>query len=410
MRLPNKVSDLIATLNNGGYEAYVVGGCVRDSLMGRIPEDFDITTSATPAQIKALFRRTADTGVAHGTVTVLLGDRSFEVTTFREDGDYLDNRRPNYVTFTTSLTDDLSRRDFTMNAVAFHPDTGYVDPFGGTDDIRVGCIRCVGDPSRRFNEDALRMLRAVRFSAQLGFVIAPPTFDAICCHAHTLANVSAERIRIEFIKLLMSDGSDKFQDLLTSGLWKAVDPSSFPHFLDEFCRVQPIIASCVSNLSNRLSLLFMRLDSSDVMRLLKLLKFDNLTQKTVIILVRGIHQQFGVDAYSIRKALGIFGRDCLENILYLQKLIAEDASDDQTLDIIDEISRQIILIHENNDAYTLGALAVNGNILKQLGLAEGAQIGAALNYLLDEVCRDPAANNSKQLTELALKFFNNNSL
>ncbi|MCL2619039.1 MAG: polynucleotide adenylyltransferase, partial [Defluviitaleaceae bacterium] len=196
MRLPGKVAELVDRLNCAGYEAYAVGGCVRDTLMGREPKDYDITTSATPTQVAAVFPRVAATGIEHGTVTVLLGAQAYEVTTFRLDGEYLDSRRPSSVTFTTSLEDDLSRRDFTMNAVAFHPDRGYIDPFGGAGDIAAGCIRCVGDPSQRFGEDALRMLRAVRFSAQLGFAVEAATLEAIGRQAHTIANVSAERIRI----------------------------------------------------------------------------------------------------------------------------------------------------------------------------------------------------------------------
>ncbi|MCL2851728.1 MAG: CCA tRNA nucleotidyltransferase [Defluviitaleaceae bacterium] len=408
MRLPNNVADLIATLNNGGHEAYVVGGCVRDALMGRTPEDFDITTSATPSQVKALFRRTVDTGIAHGTVTVLLGSRSYEVTTFRQDGEYLDNRRPSHVTFTTSLRDDLSRRDFTMNAVAYHPDVGFIDPFGGAADIMSGCIRCVGDPSQRFGEDALRMLRAVRFSAQLGFAVEPATFDAIRQHAHTLANVSPERVRVEFIKLLVSGGSDRFADLLTTGLWQAVDPPSLPLFSATFRHIRPLVAACDANPHNRLSLLFMRLCDAEVIRLLKLLKFDNLTLKTVRTLVRGINQAFGADAYSVRRSLGVFGRDCLKNILYLQRIVAEESANAQSLHEIDEVHSQITRIHENNDAYTISALTIDGNILKQLGLAEGAQIGAILNYLLDEVCKDPSQNHPDQLKSLALRFAGKN--
>ena len=401
MRLPSNVTRIIDILNSGGHEAYVVGGCVRDALMGRAPEDFDITTSATPDQVKTHFSHTADTGVAHGTVTVIYGDRSFEVTTFRQDGTYLDNRRPSHVTFTASLRDDLSRRDFTMNAIAFHPDVGFVDPFGGAADIASGSIRCVGEPSRRFGEDALRMLRAVRFAAQFSFAIEPATYAAIRENAHTLAKISAERIRVELVKLLISGDSARFADLLATGLWQAIDPASLPHFIGSFHRIQPLLAVCDAKAHNRLSLFLLHLDDAEVFRLLRRLKFDNLTIKTVRTLVNAANQTLGTDAYSVRKALGTYGHDCLENILYLRRLIAADADDAEALSCIDKVHRHMARILADGDAYTLSALAINGNELKRLGISEGAQIGAILNCLLDEVCRDPSKNHPDQLISLA---------
>ena len=407
MQLPAKVADLLSTLNSAGHEAYVVGGCVRDTLMSRPPGDFDITTSATPQQVKALFRRTVDTGIAHGTVTVLMGSKSYEVTTFRLDGEYTDNRRPNSVTFTSSLPDDLSRRDFTMNAIAYHPDTGFVDPFVGTSDIAAGYVRCVGDPSRRFSEDALRMLRAVRFSAQLGFAIEPDTFGAITQHAHTLANVSAERICVELVKLLCSEGTDRFSDLLATGLWQAADPPSLAYFAEHFHRTKPLLTACDPNINNRLSLLLLHMDGSDVTRFLKRFKFSNQTIKTVCILVDGASRTFSTDVYSVRKALGFFGRELLENILYIQQIVASEAASHASPADIVEVLHQIDIIHSNGDAYTIGALAIDGNTLKRLGFSEGAKIGAALNRLLDEVCRDPLLNQPDKLTTLALQLKNN---
>jgi len=407
MNLPAKVSEIITVLNDNNYEAFVVGGCVRDTLMGRIPQDFDITTSATPAEVKLLFKRTVDTGVAHGTVTVLLGSDSFEVTTFRQDGDYFDHRRPSNVTFTTSLQDDLSRRDFTMNAIAYHPKDGYIDPFGGRNDISSCCIRCVGEPSKRFDEDALRMLRAVRFSGQLGFEIESATLDAIIQHAPSLAYVSAERIRIELAKLLISNGSGKFADLLSTGLWEAFDPKSLPYFITYFESLRTPLAMCNNTLHNRLTLLMMHMDDTEVLRVLKLLKFDNLTMKTVRILVRGINQKFFSDPYIVRKSLGEFNADSLENILYLQEIIASNTRNTEALDNITAIRRQIEQIHKDKDAYTISALAINGNILKDLGLAQGEQIGKTLAFLLDEVCRDPSLNILEHLTILSQNFTTN---
>ena len=171
IEIPEKAEQILQTLHKSGFEAYVVGGCVRDSILGRLPEDWDITTSASPEQVKALFGRTIDTGIEHGTVTVMFGKEGFEVTTYRIDGDYEDCRHPKEVIFTSSLTEDLKRRDFTINAMAYSHEDGLVDKFGGMDDLKDKVIRCVGDPRERFSEDALRMMRAVRFAAQLGFTL-----------------------------------------------------------------------------------------------------------------------------------------------------------------------------------------------------------------------------------------------
>ena len=179
INIPSDVKRIIDRIEDAGYEAYAVGGCIRDALLKKEPHDWDITTSADPMTVKRLFSKTFDTGIQHGTVTVLLGGENYEVTTYRVDGDYADGRHPESVTFTRNLADDLKRRDFTINAMAYNPEKGLVDLFGGQDDLKKGIIRCVGDPVERFTEDALRMMRAVRFSAQLGFDIEPATAAAI---------------------------------------------------------------------------------------------------------------------------------------------------------------------------------------------------------------------------------------
>ena len=205
IQLPEKVQSIITELMQHGYEAYAVGGCVRDSLLGRVPEDWDITTSATPEEVKAVFRRTVDTGIAHGTVTVLFDKEGFEVTTYRIDGEYEDSRHPKEVLFTRNLVEDLKRRDFTINAMAYNEEAGLVDVFGGMQDLEEGRIRCVGNAGERFDEDALRILRAIRFSAQLDFSIEEATLQAAGERAENLRRISAERIRTEFNKLLLSD-------------------------------------------------------------------------------------------------------------------------------------------------------------------------------------------------------------
>ena len=224
IQLPDKVHHIINTLEEAGYEAYAVGGCVRDSILGRKPDDWDITTSAKPEEIKRLFPRTVDTGIKHGTVTVLLGGEGFEVTTYRVDGVYEDGRHPSEVTFTASLKEDLKRRDFTINAMAYNARTGLVDLYGGLADIENRVIRCVGIAGERFDEDALRMLRAVRFSAQLSFRIEEATGEAVKALAPNLQKISAERIQVELVKLVTSPNPDYLRTAYELGITAQILP------------------------------------------------------------------------------------------------------------------------------------------------------------------------------------------
>lgn len=227
--VPQAVEEIIGKLNSHGFEAYAVGGCVRDSLLGRKPGDWDITTSATPQQVKALFHRTIDTGILHGTVTIMKNHVGYEVTTYRVDGEYEDGRHPKSVEFTQDLKEDLCRRDFTVNAMAYSHETGVVDIFGGMEDLRRGVIRCVGNPKDRFSEDALRILRAIRFSAQLGFAIEEKTRAAIGEIAPNLLKVSKERIQAELTKLLLSPHPEKIREVYQTGI--------SPYVSEAFCRV-----------------------------------------------------------------------------------------------------------------------------------------------------------------------------
>ena len=229
IKLPEKVQYIIGELRADGFEAFAVGGCVRDSLLGRVPGDWDITTNAAPAQVKQRFPHTIDTGIEHGTVTVMLGRDGFEVTTYRIDGEYVDARHPKQVSFTGSLTEDLRRRDFTINAMAYSDETGLIDVFGGMHDLRQRLIRCVGRADDRFGEDALRIMRAVRFSAQLDFSIEPETLRSIAAHSENLRRISVERIRTELTKLLLSDHPERLLTAQELGLTRV--------FLPEFDRM-----------------------------------------------------------------------------------------------------------------------------------------------------------------------------
>ncbi len=224
IRLPEEVKKIIGVLQEAGYEAYAVGGCVRDAILGRTPQDWDITTSAKPEEVKELFRHTVDTGIKHGTVTVMLNHVGYEVTTYRIDGEYEDCRHPKEVTFTSKLSEDLLRRDFTINAMAFNEKEGLIDLFGGREDLDRGVIRCVGSAVDRFDEDALRILRAFRFAAQLGFEIDEETLDAARQKAPNLSRVSAERIRVELNKMLLSKGPDRLFEAQAAGITKVILP------------------------------------------------------------------------------------------------------------------------------------------------------------------------------------------
>ena len=224
IELPERVKEILDTIMEAGYEAYAVGGCIRDSILGRKPNDWDITTSASPYEIKELFRRTVDTGIQHGTVTVMMDKEGFEVTTYRIDGDYKDGRHPSEVTFTASLKEDLRRRDFTINAMAYNEQNGLVDIFGGMQDIADGVIRCVGEPRERFSEDALRIMRAVRFSAQLGYRIEEKTKAAIEELALALKKISAERIQVELVKLVTSKHPEELLTAYETGITSVILP------------------------------------------------------------------------------------------------------------------------------------------------------------------------------------------
>ena len=233
IQIPEKGSQIINGLTQAGFEAYIVGGCVRDAILGRSATDWDITTNAKPEQVKALFPRTIDTGIQHGTVTVMLGRTGFEVTTYRIDGEYQDGRHPEKVTFTRNLLEDLKRRDFTINAMAYNETEGLIDAFDGFEDLRNRQIRCVGDPTERFTEDALRILRAVRFAAQLDFTIEEKTLQAISEFAPNLSKISAERIQTEIVKLLTSDHPQTWRTLYETGITSVI----LPEF--DVCMVTP---------------------------------------------------------------------------------------------------------------------------------------------------------------------------
>ena len=290
IKLPETTEYIIEKIEKNGFEAFAVGGCIRDSLLGRVPNDWDIATSAKPEDIMNIFENTVETGIEHGTVTVVIDKEPYEVTTYRIDGDYTDGRHPDSVEFTENIEEDLSRRDFTINAMAYNNSTGLVDVFGGRDDLENKVIRCVGDPRKRFEEDALRMMRGIRFSAQLGFSIENDTFKAIEEMSDLISAVSIERINVEFTKTLMSDAK-KIMIYHESGILKNILPELYKidseDYNREFSAVEMIKMGvncadlCKKDLACRLAGFFIYINEAigleNTRKILKKMRYDNKT-------------------------------------------------------------------------------------------------------------------------------------
>lgn len=398
MKLPIDVNYIIETLNNSGHEAYIVGGCVRDYLLGFEPHDWDITTSALPMQTKELFTHTFDTGIKHGTVTVVLNHKNYEVTTYRIEGDYVDFRHPGKVKFTEHIDEDLSRRDFTMNAIAYHEKNGFVDPYGGRDDIKAKIIKGVGNPDMRFKEDALRMMRAVRFSAQLNFEIENNTLNAIIENSALIKNISIERIREEFTKLICSKHVDRLILLRQSGLLGC--------FFPELCQIiddkKDSLIKGLSLLDEchvlRYSFLLNTFTPEETTLILKKLKFDTNTIREVSLLVKWQNKEILPEYYSIRKAMSIIGAEEFAKLMQLKKsLLKAENKSIYTILKIEEMYKTII---SDNDCVSIKSLAVNGNDIKALGIKDGLKIGEILKTILDEILHFPNKNNKAEILKI----------
>ncbi|MCM1102318.1 MAG: CCA tRNA nucleotidyltransferase [Acetatifactor muris] len=432
--IPERARHIIKTISDAGFEAYVVGGCVRDSILGREPEDWDITTSAKPEQVKALFPRTIDTGIQHGTVTVMLERQGFEVTTYRIDGKYEDGRHPKEVSFTPNLKEDLRRRDFTINAMAYNEEKGLVDIFGGLEDIEKGVIRCVGDARARFGEDALRILRAIRFSAQLGYRIEEETRDAIRELAPTLKAISAERIQVELVKLLMSPHPDYLRDAYDTGVTKVIlpefdvcmdTPQKHPHHV--YNVGEHILHSLVNVEADRilrLAMLFHDIGKPATLKadedgtthfhghnvvgeqmtrkIMNRLRFDNQTIHMVCRIV--MYHDYGnsviPDERIVRKALNRIGEEVFPLIFPVKRADVGAQSDylrQDKLDIIDRWEEIYHKIVREKQCVSLKSLAITGRDMINLGYHPGPEIGEKLNALLELVLEHPEYNTTERL-------------
>ena len=431
IQLPEKVKVVIQTLEAAGYEAYAVGGCVRDSVLGRIPADWDITTSALPEQVKELFHRTIDTGIEHGTVTVMMDKEGFEVTTYRIDGEYRDHRHPEQVNFTGELKEDLRRRDFTITAMAYNDRCGMVDAFGGIEDLKHGVIRCVGVARERFEEDALRILRAVRFAAQLGFEIEKETADAARALAGNLKDISAERIQTELVKLLVSPHPEMLRTAYELGITRVVlpefdvmmeTPQHHPHHMYsvgehtlkalEFTDPEKVL---------RLSVLFhdfgkpqtrttvdgvdhfhghANVSAQETVQIMRRLKFDNATMDQVkrIVLYHDARPQ--PDERQIRRLLHRAGEDIFPGLFQVMGadiLAQSEYRKMEKLVNLERVHQVYDEILKRKDCISLKNLQVTGKDLIAAGMEPGKKIGEILNQMLEDVLETPEHNEREYL-------------
>ena len=451
IKIPKAAQHIINVLYDNGYEAFVVGGCVRDSLMGIEPKDWDITTSASPLDIKRLFSRTVDTGIKHGTVTVLIDKVGYEVTTYRIDGEYKDSRHPEGVTFTKDLTQVLKRRDFTINAMAYNDKVGIVDKFNGIEDLNNKIIKCVGIPYDRFEEDALRILRAVRFSAQLNFTIEKDTKNAIEELAHTLKNISAERIKVEIDKILMSKHPDKIIDAYRLGITKIILPEfddmvgikqENPNHMYDVSEHTICAVNSLANIlrdpylvkvdgttytdKEKLMMMWTMLlhdigkpsckyfDGDGIAHFKKhdivgvdmakkvynRLKFDRFTSDLSMKIIKWHDYRFTNKHVNIRRALNRIGLDIIDYLFLIKRADTlaqnKDTIDDKLMDL-EESYKLFMEIYELNQCVSLKDLAINGSDLIKCGIKPGKEIGTYLSKLLEIVIEQPELNKKEIL-------------
>ncbi|KAJ52610.1 poly(A) polymerase [Clostridium tetanomorphum DSM 665] len=438
IHIPKSVELIINTLEEHNHEAYIVGGCVRDSILNKTPNDWDVTTNAKAEQVEKIFKnrgfKVIETGIKHGTVTIIIDNVGYEVTTYRIDGEYLDGRHPDKVEFTSSLKEDLSRRDFTINAIAYNHTEGIVDYFEGIKDLKNKVITCVGDPLKRFSEDALRMMRAVRFSAQLDFKIEYNTEDAIKSLSDNIKFVSMERIKEEFDKILLSDNVDKIRNLNCYGL--------MTHFLPEYniCEVTPqnnpyhifdvgihlirSVENIEKNLYLKLTMLLHDIckpqckttdelgidhfyvhgykSAEKAREILKRMKYDNKTIEKVYTLIE-YHDHEVYSNKSIRKLLNKIGEELFWDLLKVKEADIKAQNPkfyEERHKRLLEVQEKLNNILQKKQCFSLKDLAINGKDLIQLGLAQGKEIGKILNELLEKVIENPELNTREKLINI----------
>lgn len=437
--LPDSVISILSRLETGGFSAYIAGGAVRDMLMDKTPHDYDIATSARPKEVKSLFKRTIDTGIKHGTVTIVENKNSYEVTTFRHDGEYADGRHPQSVTFVEDVREDCARRDFTINAMMYNPWSGILDYFGGQDDIERGLIRCVGDPETRFKEDALRMLRAVRFSAVLSFKIEDATWKAIKKCAVLIKKVSGERILEELNKILLSENPDYIRKLHECGLLRYIMPElercfgepqkNKYHVYDVGEHIMQTVKYTPKDIVLRWAALMHDIgkpccSSTDqnglihfyghhresgriAVDLLHRLRMDNDTIRDIAVLVENHDVRVEPAQPAVKRMMARTGEILFEKLMLLQTAdnMAKNTEyfpeKKKRIDKVYQIYKEILA---ERQPYLISHLAVNGKDLIRMGYKPGREIGDVLKRLMDEVIINPKLNNREYLLRLTKEY------
>lgn len=441
MMLPLEVQIALERLERAGFEAFAVGGCVRDTLLNRHPNDWDITTSARPEETAAVFSdcRTIETGIRHGTLTVILDGMPLEITTYRSDGAYADNRHPIEVTFATQVEDDLSRRDFTVNAMAYHPNRGAVDLFGGKNDLERKVIACVGDPSTRFHEDGLRILRAIRFASVLDFSIDEATSKAVHGCRSLLKNIAAERIREEFCKLLCGAGAVRilreYCDVIVEFIPELAACVGFAQNSRYHCydvwehTLHALEFNTDRDLVTRLSILFHDIGKPHCYtedeegghfkghgpigtrmteELLHRLHFDNATIERITRLVDYHDRAFPAEPRAIKRLMQKMSDDDISRLMEIQRCdrLAHAEAYSEPSPTLREIPALVKQIREADECLSLKSLALDGNDLIALGFPAGKQIGTILSALLDAVIDGILPNDHTALTEYVKANYN----
>ncbi len=437
--LPDEVKIALDNITKNGFEAYIVGGCVRDSLLGDVPKDYDITTSAEPSEVKKIFKnyRVIETGIKHGTVTVLIHGVPLEITTFRIDSEYSDNRHPENVTFTKSLEEDTARRDFTMNAIAYDEEHGICDFYGGEEDIKNRIIRCVGDADKRFSEDALRIMRAIRFSSVLGFDIEENTKNAVFRNKELLRNISSERIASEFVKLLcgknvknvLIEYIDVIGVVIPEALpMKGFDQKNIHHIYDVLTHTAVAVENTDPEPVLRLAAFFhdigkpkcffmkdgqghfyghANIGAEMTEKILSRLKFDNLTKATVTKLVKIHDVQIEENESAVKRSLGKNTPEMFFTLLKIKRAdtLAQSPICFSRLEYLDRIEKIANEILNAKSCFSLKDMEIGGNDLIALGVKPGRKMGDILKNLLEEVISGNLPNEKEKLLEFASENF-----
>ncbi|WP_252237233.1 MULTISPECIES: CCA tRNA nucleotidyltransferase [unclassified Clostridium] len=427
INIPNDVRFILDRLKNNGHEAYIVGGCVRDSILNNIPKDWDITTKARPEEVIKLFEKVILTGVKHGTVTVLINSEGYEVTTYRMDGEYEDSRHPKKVNFVSNLKEDLARRDFTINAMAYNKVDGLIDYFEGVSDLKKKVIKTVGNSEKRFSEDALRMLRAIRFSSQLDFSISNETLNSIKNLRENIKNISKERIREEFNKILMSNA--KGIDILReTGLMEYIFPEIIKLYdfkIDNMYYNDNLYTHTIkateeieNKLHLKLTMLFhnlLKMNNEDmeytilqIKKFLKEFKYDNDTVNKVTDLTRYMHNSLNTKL-EIKQMLNLINLDLFEDLLKVKEseiLSQNPLYKEERLSHLLYIRENLKDVIFNNECFNLKNLNISGKDLISLGLEKGKNIGEMLNELLELVMNNPDLNDKQVLIDIVKEKIN----